>query len=111
MKKLKYFIFLALTAMLLQSCENDIERINLLTDNTIYPDVIGEDIEVVYSDSAKIKVLMQAKELRQFNQEERPYSEFPQGVHVIFYDDSLQQQSDLRANYAIYYNKENQEKW
>ena len=91
---------------ILSSCENDIEKINLLNTDTDYPDVIGEDIEVIYSDSARIQVQMYAKELQQFNRAEEPYTEFPQGIRVYFYDDSLEIESELKANYAVYYQQE-----
>ncbi|MEX0987891.1 MAG: LPS export ABC transporter periplasmic protein LptC [Bacteroidales bacterium] len=96
------FIF----TMLLSACENDIEKINLLNADANYPDLIGEGIEVIYSDSAKVKVQMFASELKQYNNAEKPYSEFPKGIKVIFFDDSLLVESEIQANYAIYYYEE-----
>lgn len=85
------------------SCGNDIEKINLfIGDNIDYPNIVGENIEVIYSDSAKCKVQMHAPELRQFNNAEEPYSEFPKGLTVYFYNDLQQIESELSANYAIY---------
>ena len=95
-----------ITLLILAACENDIEKINLLNTSSDYPNVIGEEIEVIYSDSAKIKVQMYAKELKQYNNADEPYSEFPQGIRVFFYDDSLEIESEIKANYAIYYNDE-----
>jgi len=92
--------------LLVQGCENDIEKINMLNTSGDYPDVIGEDIEVIYSDSAIVKVHMYAEELKQFNNAEKPYSEFPKGMKVHFFDDSMEIESEIRANYAIYYNEE-----
>ncbi|MCF8346513.1 MAG: LPS export ABC transporter periplasmic protein LptC [Bacteroidales bacterium] len=91
-------------ALSLTACENEIEKINLLNTTSEYPDMIGEDIETIYSDSAKVKVKMVAPELRQFNNAEKPYSEFPQGMKVTFFNDSLEIESVIHANYAIYYN-------
>lgn len=92
---------------LLTSCENDIEKINLfIGDSSEYPDIIAENIEVIYSDSAKVKVQMHAKELRQYNNAEKPYSEFPSGLIIYFYDDSMQIESEISADYAIYHNEE-----
>ncbi len=105
----KLFILFSLIAFgwLLSSCENDIEKINLFTgDNNDYPDVVGENIEVIYSDSAKVKVQMHAKELKQYNNAEKPYSEFSKGLIVYFYDDLQQIESELSADYAIYHNEE-----
>jgi LPS export ABC transporter protein LptC len=97
---------LVLTALLLSACENDIEKINMLNTSGNYPDVKGQDIEVIYSDSAKVKVQMFAPELNQYNNAEKPYSEFPKGMKVFFFNDSMEIESEIHANYAIYYNDE-----
>jgi len=101
-RSLAIFIFI----LLAQGCENDIEKINMLNTSGEFPDVVGEDVEVIYSDSARVKVRMVAKELKQYNNAEKPYSEFPKGMRVFFFDDSLQVESEIHANYAIYYNDE-----
>lgn len=88
------------------ACENDIEKINLLNTSAEYPNIIGEDIEVVYSDSARVKLQMFAKSLKQFNNAEKPYSEFPDGMKVYIFDNELGIESVIQANYAIYYNDE-----
>lgn len=97
---------LVFSALLLAACENDIEKINLLNTSGNYPDVKGQDIEVIYSDSARVKVQMFAPELNQYNNAEKPYSEFPQGMEVYFFNDSMETESEIHANYAIYYNDE-----
>ena len=92
---------------ILSGCENDIEKINLFTgDSGEYPDITGENIEVMYSDSGKVKVKLVSAELKQFNKAEKPYSEFPKGLIVYFYDDSLNVESEISANYAIYNNED-----
>jgi len=52
--------------LLFTACENDIERINLLTDETEIPKVKGANIQVIYSDSAKVKVQILSPSYRQF---------------------------------------------
>ena len=37
---------------------------------------------------------------------ERPYDEFPDGLEVFFYDDSSRIESEIRADYTIYYAQE-----
>ena len=102
-----YPIILTVTLFLLtMGCENDIEKINRLTEETNYPTVTGSNIEVIFSDSGKVKVQILAPEIRQFNKVERPYIEFPAGVEVYFYDDSLRIESQISADYTIYYNEE-----
>ena len=87
-------------------CENDIEKVTRLTEGSKHPRIIGTNIEVIFSDSAKVKAQIQAPEFRQFQDVEKPYMEFPKGIEVYFYNDSLKIESKLRADYTIYYNEE-----
>ncbi len=92
--------------LLLGGCENDIERINMLTDETEVPTVQGKNIKVIYSDSAKVKVQILAPVYKQYPTAERPYMEFEKGLEVYFYDDSAKIESQIRADYTIYYMEE-----
>ena len=61
-----YFIALsAVTFLLTAGCENDIERVNLLTESTEIPRVKGTNIEVIYSDSAKVRVQIETRDPRE----------------------------------------------
>ena len=104
---LKYFtlIFIS-TMMLVTGCENDIERINMLTDDGLTAKVKGANVQVIFSDSAKVKVQILAPAFSQFINVERPYMEFPDGLEVFFYNKSLEIESELRADYTIYYTEE-----
>lgn len=97
---------LLLLVLLLSGCENDIERINLLTDETEAPTIQGTNIRVIYSDSAIVKVQVLAPAYKQYPSDERPYMEFGEGLEVYFYDDSAKIESKIRADYTIYYMEE-----
>ncbi len=100
----KYLLPVFITVLSLSAgCENDIERIQMLTDETMMPAVAGSNVEVIYSDSASVRVQVLAPSFRQFSNIERPYMEFPDGIEVFFYDDSLRIESEIRADYTIYY--------
>ena len=88
---------------LLGGCENDIERINMLTDESEAPTIQGTNIKVIYSDSAKVKIQVLAPVYKQYPTAERPYMEFEKGLEVFFYDDSAKIESEIRADYTIYY--------
>jgi LPS export ABC transporter protein LptC len=105
LKDIRIWILLVLL-FLYGGCENDIERINMLTDDTKVPTVQGSNIEVIYSDSAKVKVQILAPVYRQFPHAERPYMEFEKGMEVYFYNDSARIESEIRADYTIYYMEE-----
>ena len=93
-------------AALATGCENDIERINMLTEETEIPILSSKNIEVIYSDSARVKMHVIAASYQSFPDLERPYDEFPDGMEVFFYDDSMKIESDIRSDYTIYYPKE-----
>ena len=101
--RLSFLLFLVL---FLGGCENDIERINLLTDENKAPTIQGTNIKVIYSDSAKVKIQVLAPVYKQYPTVERPYMEFEKGLEVFFYDDSAKIESEIKADYTIYYIEE-----
>ena len=70
------------------------------------PQVYGKDIEILYSDSAQVEMKLTAQEIKRFSNSERPFTEFPKGIYVEFFDDSLNIESFIKADYAIYYQEE-----
>lgn len=55
MNSYKSIIVLLGTIMLL-SCKNDIKKVNALTDRKTLPEMSGENMEMIYSDSARINI-------------------------------------------------------
>jgi LPS export ABC transporter protein LptC len=97
---------LLLLVFILAACENDIERINMITDESDAPTIQGTNIRVIYSDSAKVKVQVLAPAYKQYPNVERPYMEFAEGLEVFFYNDSAKIESEIRADYTVYYMEE-----
>lgn len=64
-----------------------------------------KDAEILYSDSGKVRMKLIGPIIEHFTVE-NPYIQFPNGVNVLFYDDSLKINSTLRADYGIRYEKE-----
>ena len=89
----------------LLSCENEIEKINLLTSTKEYPDISGKNVEIIYSDSGKVQLKLKAEEIKKFSRIEKPYIEFPKGIDVVMYNDTLGIIGTITAGYAIYYNE------
>lgn len=94
-----------LLAVTLFACENDIEEVNAISRKEKYPVETADSIEVIYSDSGKILMKITAP-LMEHYVGDSSYIELPKGVHVIFFNDSLQPQTELTAEYAI--NKESE---
>lgn len=98
-------IFLIILTGFLNGCENDIEKINVVTARSKAPAESMKDVEILYSDSAHVQVKVTAPRLDRYPVA-NPYFETPEGVKILFYNDSLQVKSYLTAEYAIRYEKE-----
>ena len=60
----------------------------------------GENLELVYSDSARIKYRVLAPEYIKVNREKEKYEEFPKGIHVLSYDPAGKMIGSIKAKYA-----------
>ena len=61
--------------------------------------------EILYSDSAKIKMKLTGPQLDRY-EGEKPHIVFSKGVNILFYDDSMHLSSTLKADYGIRYESE-----
>ncbi len=100
-----YLLSVAFCLFIFSSCENDIDEVNIITAKNNYPVESGKDMEVIYSDSGRIKIKLNAPVMMRYTGE-KPYLEMPKGVKVLFYDDTMNVNSHLSANYAISREKE-----
>jgi len=104
-KDQKKLLGLLLILAILTSCENDIEKVKLLSTRSVEPVETATNIRVLFSDSAKLQVEMLAPELNHF-EAENPYIEMPRGLKATFYDDSMKVKSILTADYGVSYEKD-----
>lgn len=85
---------------MLFSCSNDVNEIHAYRDEqeenllTTY-----HNTDLVYSDSAKLQIRIKAGIMKKFDGEEER-TEFDNGVHVWFYDELGNPQTELKANRA-----------
>ncbi|MEK6616728.1 MAG: LPS export ABC transporter periplasmic protein LptC [Bacteroidota bacterium] len=86
------------------SCQTDIQTINLITSGKNLPSESMKDAEIMYSDSGKVKMKLTGAQLDRYVDKE--YIEFPKGMKILFYDDSMKVSSQLKADYGIRYEKE-----
>jgi LPS export ABC transporter protein LptC len=88
------------------SCENDIRQINMTsTPDTLAVETI-QDINVAQSENGKLSLVLTGPLMERYEGDD-PYIEFPEGVHVIFYDTLRRIKSELSANYGISFEKRN----
>ena len=96
------FSCLFLLPLVFAGCVNDMEEVNAIVDNRLLPVEVADDIRIIYSDSALLKVILEAKHLERFVGE-YPYLEMTEGVHVRFFNAMGDVESELRSNYAVSY--------
>lgn len=95
---------LVLCAASFAGCENDIRKVKLVTAQKKLPLQDARELEVLYSDSAMLKVKLTAPVSQRY-ETPSPYIEFPKGLKALFYEKE-QVKSTLTANYAINREKE-----
>ena len=103
--KIKFFFLLASILFLMMgisSCEknNEEEVKEVTTDKVILPAESGKNIEIIYSDSAKIAMKLTAPFMDRYAGE-KPYSEFVKGLKLIQYDKDEVPTTQIVCNYAL----------
>lgn len=78
--------------------------IKSLTVQDTLPTESVKDIVVQYTDSGKLKAILESPQLYKFSGD-KPYMLFPQGIHVVFYDSADVISSEITSDYAISYDK------
>ncbi len=92
------------------SCEkNNIEKINEITSELIAPTVAVTNTEIIVTKNALIEVKVISKQINRYINIDEPYTEFPKGLYVEFYDSTQKVTSFIKANYCIY--DETEELW
>ncbi len=99
-------IIVLLGAIMLLSCKNDIKEVNKLGDVEKLPEMSGVNLQLIYSDSARIKYKVITPLYYKINRGEEQYDEFPEGIHVISYDENGKIIGEIQSKYAKKLEKE-----
>jgi len=94
---------LIISILVFVSCKNDMDKVNEITKSIIVPNLSMLDADIQYTDSGRIKLKVQAPELNKYDLDKEPYTEFPLGIKVVFFKSDGSIESQITANYAIYY--------
>ena len=96
--------FSVLAVTLFFSCDDGssiLKQINQFNEN---PEGIAYDIRMTYTDSAKVKAILTAPINLDYTHLSFKYSEFPEGLKIIFYNDN-NEENTVVADYGILYNQ------
>lgn len=99
------FFLLVAGSLLISSCETNVESIKK-SEFLNYPSSSGKNIVTIYRDSGNLKVILKTPLLEQYNNEDSPYSEFREGIHVDYYDGDTIPTGSATSKYAKYINKD-----
>lgn len=91
---------LFLCVFLFSNCKTDPEKVKAITRKDNLPLQTAHDIDVVYTDSAKIKIHLTAPQVEEFTGQNQ-HTVMSKGVRVEFFEDDGKVDSYLTANYAI----------
>jgi LPS export ABC transporter protein LptC len=97
-------IAVVLISTILPSCKNDVQTVLSLDVVDTLPEMTARDIEILYSEKARVQIKLVSPYLVNKTEEE-PLLLFPEGFTVFFYDSAMNLQSTITADYGISYEK------
>ena len=103
-KKIISFALAIILAGVFFSCENSIETIREITREDTLVALRAYNIDFTRSDSGKVHVQLISPLMEKYGGKE-PYTEFPEGFQVSFFDSTGQKTSQMSANYGIMYQR------
>jgi LPS export ABC transporter protein LptC len=86
--------------VVLSACGNDIETVNQFIKKDEVSKERATNVEMLYSDSAVVRVRVKAPEMLHISDPEKPRQTFPKGIDVDFFDKNKVQSSRLLSRYA-----------
>ncbi len=103
-----YLPALFICMLMLNACENSLNDIQkIASKEEERPISRSTGVDVIYSDSAKVKAHMTTPLMIEYNDTTKPYTEMPKGVKIIFYDENLGEKGVITSDYALRRDKEN----
>lgn len=97
-------IAVVMFSAVLPSCKNDMQTVLSLDMVDTLPEMTARDIEILYSEKARIQVKLTSPLLVSKTGDE-PVLLFPKGFTVFFYDSLMNLKSTITAEYGISYEK------
>jgi LPS export ABC transporter protein LptC len=105
-KILKLAVAFVSSCFFMAACENDVDAVKALGARVGGIDV-GKDVAIYVSNNGKLGAKLTAPLMNRYLVDSSKMIEFPTSIHVDFFKDSNQIESQLSANYAKYKETEN----
>lgn len=98
----KFCCLLIILSFIFTSCENDLEAVNALFSKDQIKIEEARDVQLLYSDSAVVRVRVSGPKMLRHVDHSQPKEEFPEGILIEFLrSGSNKTQGSLTAKYAI----------
>lgn len=89
---------------LFSNCQNDLNKISQFNpESDTIPGEYMLDAEMLYSELGFLKMKLTSPRVINVTDEEEPYQKMPEGFLVEFYNDSLEIETTISADYGINY--------
>ena len=85
-------------------CEDNTNTLREINSDRQDPIGTAKNIRMLYSDSLNIQAILTAPKHIDYTNLDFQYAEFPEGLKVIFFDNSGNE-NEVIANYGLFYNK------
>ena len=100
-KHFTFFLLIIIAIFSIVSCENDLVEVSKFIDDDAIAIEVGEKVKMLYSDSGRVEMMIEAPILHRHLDKRIPKREFPEGLEVFFLDREQKVQSWLIGKYAI----------
>lgn len=101
LQKLLRNIAALMSVALFFSCNDEIRTIKQIETHK-FPTGEAQDFQLIYTDSTKIKAILESPLNLDFTNQKFAYMEFPKGLEITFFDNQ-KNKNIIKSNYAIYY--------
>ncbi len=109
LKNKKYLLFFVLCSVIcLLSCSSDDKKDKDQISKKDALIEVAKEVQLLYSDSAVVRIKVTGPKLLSHVDKETPYDEFTEGIKMDFYDALQQPSSILTGKYALRYPLKNQ---
>lgn len=92
----------AVFSLALLSCESNFKEVQKINFSEFTPSGEAEGFNLKYTDSGRIKSILISPKMMDYATVEFPFTEFPEGIHVTFFD-VKGKKSFVTAKYAVSY--------
>ncbi|MDR2361666.1 MAG: LPS export ABC transporter periplasmic protein LptC [Prevotellaceae bacterium] len=82
-------------------CNDDKNRISSIDDDKNIPTMELDSLFINYTEKGLLRMTLRAPEVKRFMLSDEPYSIFPKGIHILFYTETRELESEIVADYAL----------